>query len=137
MSGTLEVLQEPLLFLLEALYSKAASSLLPVSSTVRTAFSMLCKYVPKPAFGHLSPPPYVLPFISSLANFFTLWDHKTPEIRDLLNFIFPLIHCTWKVLNKPYLISFKIMCLFLPGALFFLFKPQHPLNPSVNVLCSL
>lgn len=61
-----------------------------------------------------------------------------PEIGDLLNFIFPSIHCTWQVLNKAYLINFRIMyLLLLPGALIFLFKSQHPLNLSVNILCSL
>lgn len=35
-----------------------------------------------------SPSP-VQPSINSLANFFTLWDHKPPESGDFLNFIFP------------------------------------------------
>lgn len=87
--GTLEVLQEPLLFLLEALHSKAASSLLPVSSTVGTAFSMLCNCVPKPAFEYLSLSLYVLPFISWLSNFFTLRDHKTPWNQGFIKLYIP------------------------------------------------
>lgn len=101
---------------------------------------MLHSCISEPVFRHLSPPPHVPPFISLLANFSTLRDHKPHEIRDLLNFMFPSIYLfhTWQVINKTYLINYKIMyLLLLPGALFFLFKSQHLLNHSVNVLCSL
>lgn len=92
---------------------------------------------PEAVFGR-RPPPHVLPFTGSLTNYFTRRDHKAPEIGDLLNFIFPSIHCTWQVLNEAYLINFRIMyLLLLPSALIFLFKSQHPLNLSVNILCSL
>lgn len=96
------------------------------SVTVHLSLCSGASHLPHSAFHHLTP------------NYFTLWDHNPPEIGDLLNCIFPSIHGTWQVLHKACLISFKIMCLlFLPGTLIFLFKSQHPLNLSVNVLCSL
>ena len=98
----------------------------PCSVAVHPSLCAGASHLPHSAFHHLTP------------NYFTLWDHKPPEIGGLLNCISPSIHRTRQVLHKACLISFKIMCLlFLPGALIFLFKSQHPLNLSVNVLCSL
>lgn len=42
-----------------------------------------------------------------VANLFTVWDHKPPELRDLLNSAFPSMHCLWQVLNKTCLMNFN------------------------------
>lgn len=69
------------------------------------------------SLGYLSPFPWST-FHLLVANFFTVWDHKPPELGDLLKSVFPSMHCLWQVLNKTCLMNFNF-----PSQITYFFSP--------------
>lgn len=69
------------------------------------------------SLGYLIPFPWST-FHLLVANFFTVWDHKPPELGDLLKSVFPSMHCLWQVLNKTCLMNFNF-----PSQIAYFFTP--------------